>query len=75
MTLDEIRSLIFCVRWTYSHLAGRLQERERIAAREGQDVQDSQLARCLRLARGLADRLEAKYLPPKPEGDIDGRDI
>ena len=72
MTLDEIRSLIFCARWTYQHLGGRLQAREKIAAREGQDVPDSQLARCLKLARNVADRLEAKYLPPKPDGDIEG---
>jgi len=75
VTTDELRSIIFCVRWTYQHLGGRLQERERIAAREGQDLKESQLARCLKLARGVADRLEEKHLPKKPGPTDDDGDI
>ena len=77
MTSDEIKALLFCVRWTNQHLGGRLLEREKMARREGQDIPDSPLVRAMKIANRLADRLEAKFLPPKPgptdeekEGDM-----
>lgn len=71
MTSDELKAVLFCVRWTYQHLGKKLLDRERIARREGQDYQPGQLDRCLKMALDVADRLERKHLPPKPEATDD----
>lgn len=68
MTSDEFKTVIFALRYLNDHIGCRIHERQRIANREGQTLDVSpMLLRCLAIARKLADRLEAKYMPARAE--------